>query len=289
LIRSLAGPDAASGGLGALLDGVETQNGTTTDILFGAPIRIGRDAGREEIRYVREFQWLQLLNQGHLIRAIAVSDAHSVYGNGVGGWRTYLPSGTDEPGRIDWRELTRHARAGRAILTTGPFLQVTANGSGGPGDTIRAAEGAVRLHVRVQCTDWLDIDRVQVLVNSRPHPEGNFTRRTHPGWFRSGVVRFDHEIDLRLRADSHIIVVALGEDSDLANGFGSSEQSALRPCAYHNPLYVDVDGGGWRANGDTLGWPLAIPPLSLVEAEAWLRERARRSDTSAPPERAPPG
>ncbi len=30
------------------------------------------------------------------------------------------------------------------------------------------------------------------------------------------------------------------------------------PVAVSNPIYVDVDGGGFKANGDTLGAPLPV-------------------------------
>ena len=61
----------------------------------------------------------------------------------------------------------------------------------GPGDTTRAVGGSVKLAVRVQCTDWIDIDRVQVLVNGRARPELNFTRAANPKMFKDGVVKFD--------------------------------------------------------------------------------------------------
>ena len=51
--------------------------------------------------------------------ALAVADAHSVHGNGVGGWRMYLPSKTDEPAKIDWTgDLAAQALKGHIMLTT---------------------------------------------------------------------------------------------------------------------------------------------------------------------------
>jgi hypothetical protein len=31
-----------------------------------------------------------------------------------------------------------------------------------------------------------------------------------------------------------------------------------QPAAFINPVYVDVDGEGFKANGDTLGHPLPV-------------------------------
>ncbi|MEN9677433.1 MAG: hypothetical protein RIS76_3329 [Verrucomicrobiota bacterium] len=150
------------------------------------------------------------------------------------------------------------------MLTTGPFLEVRCEDGTLPGGTTRVT-GEFGLKVRVQCTDWLDIDRVQVLVNGRQRPDLNFTRASHPQFFSDGVVKFDRTLPLQLTADAHIIVVAMGENFSLKTGFGTSEQASMQPCAYNNPIFVDADGNGFAANGDELGWSL---PTGKEEVEA---------------------
>jgi hypothetical protein len=273
--RNLDGqPDGGLVGITELVNGMETENFVGEGILADSPWHLGRAQGAvaTKVSYVRQFIWLQLLNLGHRIAPVAVADAHSVHGNGVGGWRMYLPSKTDEPAKIDWTgDLAAHAKAGHFTLTTGPFLQVTAADGRMPGDDVRA-NGAVQLKVKVQCTDWQDIDRVQVLVNSRKEPSLNFTRKTHPQMFADGVVKFDQTITVPLKTDAHVIVVALDEDGNLKTGYGTSDQSRLRPMAYHTPIYVDVDGDGFRANGDTLGFdiPVARMTADVVRAKLGL-------------------
>ncbi len=260
-------------GLERLIDGVETQNYADAQILNGSPFRIGRDrAGKESVTYLREFIWLQLLNRGHRYWATAVCDAHTVYGNGVGGWRMYFPSASDKPNEIDHEEIARHAKAGRSYLTTGPFLQVTTEDGIQPGGETRAT-GSIKLKVKVQCTDWIDIDRVQVLVNGRQEPKLDFTRKSHPKMFADGVVKFDQTIDVGLSEDSHLIVVAMGENFDLSTGYGTSGQAKIRPCAYHNPIFVDTDGGGFKPNGDLLGWPLPTKGMKVEEVRALLERK----------------
>jgi hypothetical protein len=253
-------------GLGQLIDGLETQNGNSMHILADTPYLLKKNwKGVETVAHCREFLWRQLLNQGHRIWAVAVSDAHYVHGNGVGGWRCYLPSSSDEPARFQWRELSRHAKAGRMVLSNGPFLTVETEDGILPGGLARANR-VVQLKVRVQCTDWINIDRVQVLVNGAAIETLNYTRASHPTWFGNGVVKFDRTLEINLARDSHIIVVAYGETHTLKTGYGSSPQSRMNPCAYNNPIYIDVDGGGFTPNGDTLGHP--IPPKKLTPAEA---------------------
>lgn len=261
-------------GVGGMIDGSESQNGPGTDILHDAPFKVTRAPGAlaAKASTVREFVWRQLLNQGHRLVAVGVADAHSVYGNGVGCWRVYLPSSTDEPSKINWSELAPRAKAGNMILTTGPFLEVTTPDGKTAGDDVRAT-GSLDLKVRVQCSDWYDINRVQVLVNSRPHPDFNFTRETHPAMFQDGVVKFDHTLKIPLQEDSHIIVVAMNEAGDMKTGFGTSDYARMRPCAYNNPIYVDVDGGGFQPNGDTLDYDLPAMGVTADRARALLQAK----------------
>ncbi len=263
--------DGGFHGLATLIDGVETQNYSDSALLGGQPFRITKDSlGKESVTYLREFIWLQMLNRGHRYAAMAVCDAHSVWGNGVGGWRMYMPSKTDDPAKIDWRENSRHAKAGHSILTTGPFLTVRTEDGTGPGGTVRAG-GSVTLQIKVQCTDWIDIDRVQILVNGQPRPDLNFTRASHPQWFGNGVTKFDRQVKVTLGEDAHLIVVAAGEKSDLSIGYGTSTQGKIHPFAYHNPIFVDVDGSGFTPNGDTLGYPLPVKGISVEEAKRILQ------------------
>lgn len=272
------GDGRADGGymnLGAMIDGIETENGVGMNfgmsILAAAPFTVARNAQtrQEEVRYVTEFVWLQLLNRGHRMWGVAVADAHSVYGNGVGGWRMYIPSASDKPPEIKWGEISRHAKAGRIVLTTGPYLEVETIDGVRAGGTTRA-NGSIDLKVRVQCTDWLDIDRVQVLVNGRQRKDVNFTRRSHPQLFSDAVVKFDQTINVPLTEDAHLIVVATGENANLAVGYGTSPQAQMRPVAYNNPIFVDTDGNGFTPNGDTLGYELPVKKLTVEDVRKQL-------------------
>ncbi|MBM3810107.1 MAG: carboxypeptidase regulatory-like domain-containing protein [Acidimicrobiia bacterium] len=207
----------------------------------------------------RSFGWLQLLNQGRRVWCVAVSDAHRIFGDGVGGWRTYVPSSTDEPARIDHQEIIRNSKAGRMMITNGPFLEVR-TGDGLPIGSTVIAEGHLELKVKVQTPDWMDIDRVQVLINGRQAPQYNYTRAKNPEMFRGGVVKFEQSLRVALQQDAHLIVVAVGEKTNLAKGWGRDAKSNMHPIAYTNPIFVDVDRNGWQNNGDTLGHPLMVSP-----------------------------
>jgi hypothetical protein len=258
-------------GINGMIDGYESQNGGGMDILHGAPYKVSRPPGSIAAKAgtVREFIWLQLLNQGHRLAVVGVADAHSVYGNGVGCWRNYVPCSTDDPAKISWDDLSPRVKKGNMILTTGPYLEVTTPDGKTAGDDVRAS-GSLALKVRVQCNTWAGIDRVQVLVNGRQEPKLNFTRSAHPHMFSDGVVQFDQTIEVPLQEDAHLIVVATGEKQTMKKGYGTSDWGKMRPMAYNNPIYVDVDGNGWKPNGDNLGYDLPVGALNADKAKEQL-------------------
>jgi len=207
------------------------------------------------------FTWMQMLNLGYRIPGVVNTDAHYNF-HGSGFLRNYITSPTDDPAAIDTADIVRASERGRIVMTNGPFLTVRlasaaagTTATAGPGDAIADDDGEVMLAVRVQCSNWLDVDRVQVFVNGRPVPEANFTRRENHGLFSKGVVKFAHEFPLRLDRDAHVIVATIGEGSTLGVVMGP-EHAATKPVAVTNPIFVDVKGDGFTPNGDLLGLPI---------------------------------
>lgn len=246
--------DGGYSGLDLLIDAAEVWS---LDILHQQPTISYTRENKELERENRTFAWLQLLNQGVRMNCVAVSDAHAVFGNAVGGWRTYVRSSEDRPERLSPDEIIRNAKAGRMFVTTGPYLEVELeDGTGIGGETV--LRGPFTMHVRVQCTDWIDIDRVAVLINGRIDPTLDFAKNARPELFHAGGVKFDEKLRIDLPEDGQLIVVAAGEGSRLREGYGDSNAGTWFPCAFTNPIRVDIDGHGFRPNGDTLGHPLPI-------------------------------
>ena len=208
------------------------------------------------------FRWLQMLNLGYRIPGVVNTDAHYAF-HGSGFLRNYIASPTDDPAEIRIDDMVRASEAGRLVMTSGPFLEVRGQtdgaGEAGPGEVLAAADGRLMLHVRVQCPNWFDVDRVQVFVNGRPEPALNFTRREHGELFSREVVRFEHTIPVRLESDAHLVVATIGEASALGQVMGP-DHAQKKPIAVANPIFVDVDGDGFQANGDLLGVPLPHQP-----------------------------
>lgn len=213
------------------------------------------------LRNNRIFNWLQLLNLGHRIPGVINTDAH-YNAHGSGGIFNWVASSATIPGKIDSMEIVRNSKAGKIVMSNGPFLRVDLNGTL-PGGDIALTDGKGTLNVEVQTPNWIEVDRVQVLLNGRPDPALNFTAEKNPELFTAGVgktvggLRFKHAIALALEKDTHVVVVAAGEKSKLGDVMGP-DWGKQNPAAISNPIFVDRDGNGFTANGDTLGADLPV-------------------------------
>lgn len=224
--------------------------------------RIEKDAAGDPIRNTI-LNWMQMLNLGYRLTGVINTDAHYNH-HGSGGFRNYILSTSDDPAKIDTMEMVHNSEKGHVVVSTGPFMEVSltaANADRGkkaiPGDDLALPDGKGDLRVRVQCPNWLDVNRVQVFLNGRPEPKLNFTRRTTPDQFKNDVVKFEASLPLELKSDTHIIVATIQEEGRVGRVMGTSWGN-LPPTAVSNPIFVDVDGGGFKANGDLLDIPLPI-------------------------------
>jgi len=209
----------------------------------------------------RIFNWLQLLNQGLEIPGVTNTDAHYNY-HGSGWLRIWIKSPTDNPADIETLDMVHAAEEGRVLMSNGPFLEVQAREAGGSatagiGDELSAGSGKLLVDVRVQCANWLDIDHVFLLVNGRRDEEHNYTRAENPDAFADGVVKFERTLQVAVESDAHLIVVCGHHERTLEPVYGG-DYAGAHPTAISNPIYVDVDGGGFQANKDTLGSPLPV-------------------------------
>jgi hypothetical protein len=260
--RDLDGrPDGGFERMFSLMDVVEVH--PLADV-FSRPDRLPPRSG--DVRHAM-FHWLQLLNRGYRVTGVVNTDAHWNF-HGSGSLRNFVRSTTDDPAKANVMDLVHASEAGRLVMTNGPFLEVTATASDGKscgvGEDLRAADGAVKLAVRVQCPNWIDVNRVQVFVNGRAAENLNFLRGERPELYRGGVVKFDQSLDVSLASDAHLVVAVIGEGLSLGRVMGP-DNGPLAPIAVANPVYVDVDGGGFQVNGDDLGLPLpvAAPPMRV--------------------------
>ncbi len=249
-------PDGGFEKMFAYMDVVEIH---PPEMLFDA-LEVG--SGGWDDRGTPIHNWLQLLNLGYRIPGVVNSDAHYNF-HGSGWIRNWVKSTTDDPGEASVVELCHETEHGHVICSNGPFMTVSANSGKGesvlPGDDLEAPSKEVRLKVKVQCPNWLEVNRVQLFVNGRPSKEHNYTRRTHADMFGVSPVMFDEELTVKLESDAHLVVAACGEGQKLGIVYGEAAGAAM-PTVVANPIFVDVDGDGFEPNGDDLGIALPVKP-----------------------------
>ena len=85
---------------------------------------------------------------------------------------------------------------------------------------------------------------------------------------------FDQTIPLELERDAHLVVACIGEGKELGPVMGP-EHGKDTPCAVGNPIFVDVDGDGFKPNGDMLGLPLVLEPGQSRRRDTSIRIRTR--------------
>jgi hypothetical protein len=220
-------------------------------------IRDGKPIGNQTA-----LNWLQLLNQGFRIYGVVNTDSHYNF-HGSGGLRLWVRSTTDDPAAINSDEMRDMARSGQVIMSNGPYLEAsfTETGVKGPtvisGQDLHAKSGKVTASIRVQCPNWFDVDTVFVLVNGRRHDDLTFSRDTHPDLFTKETIRFEKSVELTLQEDAHLVVVT-GHRTELIGDIMGPMWGRQHPTAVSNPVYVDLQGDGFKANKDTLDTPLPV-------------------------------
>jgi hypothetical protein len=218
--------------------------------------------------------WFALLAQGRFKAGSGVSDSHRITVEHAGWARSYVLGIKDDPAALDIGAFDSSVKAGRLVVSAGPWIEVTARGQGtaGPGQMVVSATGAIRLKIDVRSPAWIPVDEVRVVTIRRFGPGGVETRtfdasskprvRGVPKNFQSsgGTTRFHGSIGITYASDYFVIVEA-GPKLDAATPVSPEIVNVVEPdvvpLAFTNPIKVDVGGDGFALNQGT---PLRTAP-----------------------------
>ena len=126
------------------------------------------DAGAPERRVLQPAfpgaidDWFTLLSRGNHVVATGTSDSHNSSAE-AGLPRTYLEVGETANGSM--RGLSEDAamdalREGRAVVTNGPFIELTVNGQGLGREVVTGDTGTIRVDLKVKAVPWVDVRHV---------------------------------------------------------------------------------------------------------------------------------
>lgn len=167
--------------------------------------------------------WFALLDGGFRVTATGNSDSHRLTFHEPGLPRTYVRVPDDDPARFDEGAFVSALRAGRAIVSGGPFVRLEVAG-GEPGDTV--APGVLDVLVTADAPDWIDLSSLEILVRGRVVARG-----TAP--FELGPHRAEVRTRISLEPGDWVVAVARGE-SPMDVLF----RRGVVPFAFTNPVWV---------------------------------------------------
>jgi len=187
--------------------------------------------------------WFGLLNHDYRIIAVAGSDSHTLTHDEVGYARNFVYVGTDDPRQVSPETVVEAFRNGRAVVSIGPFVTLTADGQP-VGSLISKPKGDIVLEIRVQAPNWVSVEEVELVAN------GIAVKRWRlPS--RNGMESLDWKAQARVRPrrDAWYAVIVRGVEGSLEpilRPFRTFEGETYRviPFAATNPIWVDRDGNG---------------------------------------------
>ncbi len=216
--------------------------------------------------------WFTLLNLGYRFTALGNSDTHGTTSVESGCPRNFVMSDIEQPAFLDDQAIADAVKEHRVVASYGPFVEMWVNGEPIGGE-ISSGGGAVDIEVRVQAPMWVDVDRAELyengtLIHVWDVPETGEVLRldevhtvtpARDSWYVL-IVNGDGElapvftpveipyVELQL-----VIEEALGGIGAVADFLSPTipipREYPVHPFALTNPVWVDVDGGGFDAPG----------------------------------------
>jgi hypothetical protein len=176
--------------------------------------------------------------------------------------RTYAYVADDDPARLRVEDVVAALRAGRAFVTTGPIVRLTAGGAM-PGDAVTALGGSVEVVVVIAAAPWVQVRRLRVWAASTP---GEPVEVPLPPAGES--LAFEHRVTVQMAQDGFVLVTVEGDVAarEVLPQFG------VGPRAFTNPVWVDADGDGVvTVAGNVVARvepPVVVPPVGSSEGGA---------------------
>ena len=205
-----------------------------------------------EFKAVRA-DWFNLLNlqtPAKFTKGLGLSGGLFSLGTPVGLSRTYLKLGT--LAQDDLSPVKKALQSGEAVASTGPLVDA-AVGTQGPGGLVAGPAASVTLTANLWFATWVPVDEIRVVVN------GSVAQTLHLSDFTqdpSDARHWSASITVPMATltggkDGWIVVEAgvplATSGAYLPNSPWNKVMKGIYPVAVTNPIFVDVDGGGYTA------------------------------------------
>jgi len=206
-----------------------------------------------EFKAVRA-DWFALLSQQTptaFTKGLGLSASRFSLDTPVGLARTYLKVGSSTLSQTALDPLLSSLRSGAVVASTGPLLDATVNGVG-PGGLVPGPAATVTVTISLYAPDWVPVDEVRVVVNgvAQVVPMASFTASTTDFRLRTATLS---GVAMPSGKDAWVVVeagVPLATTGAYQAGTPWNKiMKGIYPIAVTNPVFVDVDGGGYTPPG----------------------------------------
>jgi hypothetical protein len=186
--------------------------------------------------------WFNLLNRGFRVTGMGNSDNHTLLGMPVGWPRNYVAVKSDLPEETDAFEIAQSIIDRRVSVARGVFVDLVVNGSSRIGTEVADADGEVELSIHILAPSWVDVDRVKVYGNGTIVWEKDLEDV-------DGPMDLEMAVNLRPETDTWYLVRAEG-DRSMWPVVPDQGELSVTPVGFTNPVWVDIDGGGFETIRD---------------------------------------
>lgn len=183
-------------------------------------------------------EWMRLLALGRRYTAVGSSDSHRIAFQWAGYPRTWVRAEDARPGAIEWSSVAAALRAGRAQVSSGPFIELRVGGEQ-PGALVRAEQGKVGIELEVRAPPWMSVERAEIFSGGQRVLHVEPRQPEHAlGAGPKARLRFTGTVPVE--RDTFVLVVARGSSTldKVLPGVN------VVPVAFTNPVFVDADGDG---------------------------------------------
>ena len=213
-----------------------------------------------EFKSVRT-DWFNLLNLETPVKftkGLGLSSGVYSLDTPVGLARTYLKLGGAGVYQPDLSPVAAALSSGAAVASTGPLVDA-AIGATGPGGLVGGPIASVQLTVNLWAATWVPIDEVRVVVNGAVAATAAFgTNPAAGGWTadpadaRHWSQTFNLPMSGLTGGKDGWVVVEAGVPLSTTGAYAvgtpwNKVMKGIYPVAVTNPIFVDVNGGGYTA------------------------------------------
>jgi hypothetical protein len=254
--------------------------------------------------------WMKLLETGKRVVGTANSDSHEPEKEEPGSPRTWVAAPSDDPAQVTPRNIVEAFQKGDVLMSNGPFIRVTASGTGGDvgmGGVVVPKDGKVKLKIHVESANWVKPNVLHVYENGELVDLNG--AEPGEGLAIDGPGKHDFEADVDAGSDGFLVVEATVEGdqkafdeaslfpsvypnevpplqfTDVIGSIGASfglgaDADALKPqltfvttpYALTNPIWIDADGDGEVTPSRELPDPLAVVHADAPRLPSLMKE-----------------